>query len=217
MKIKRKALVAISLIAIVALMVGTVIAAAPEEDPFTAIWQAIFGIEEDVEDLQTEIDYLDRLAELQSQVDTLQAKVDLIDDPWIEGPQGPQGETGPQGPAGSQGATGPQGPAGPQGPQGPPGSFPNPDYDSGWISTGTGSNTITHNLGTTDIFVYVIGKWGDKVNQYHFGQDIYFDAEDYVYESGLYWETTGINTISLRRGPTDIDWASARVLIWKLP
>ena len=216
MKIKRKALVAISLIAIVALMVGTVIAAAPEEDPFTAIWQAIFGIEEDVEDLQTEIDYLDRLAELQSQVDTLQAKVDLIDDPWIEGPEGPQGETGPQGPAGPQGETGPQGPAGPQGPQGPAGSFPNPDYDSGWVTTTDAGATINHNLGTKELFVYMIGKTGDKIHQLDFGTDMIITEGD-LFEYGAYWETDGENTILIWRGVDDSFWVEVRVLIWKLP
>jgi hypothetical protein len=60
---------------------------------------------------------------------------------------------GPQGPKGDKGDTGPQGE------QGPPGAWGAPDYDSGWMRIDTDERLVlTHNLNTTNIFVYLIGK-----------------------------------------------------------
>jgi hypothetical protein len=44
--------------------------------------------------LQTEIDYLDRIAELQSEVDVLKAQMEFLEDPWIQGPPGQEGKQG---------------------------------------------------------------------------------------------------------------------------
>jgi hypothetical protein len=68
------------------------------DNPFEALWNAIFGLE--------------------AQIETIELT------PGPQGPEGPQGEPGPQGPRGEQGLQGIQGfqgDTGPQGPQGEPG------------------------------------------------------------------------------------------------
>ena len=149
------------------------------------------------------------------------------------GPQGPKGDTGPQGSTGSTGATGLQGPkgdTGPQGstgptgatgPQGPTGIL-NPDYDSGWTAlSGRIVVQFNHNLGTSDVFVYVLAKWyrnwtgsgGPMVHQFYYGGDSYGTPEQ---TQGFYWDSYTQNPNMIRVScweRTD----EIRVLIWKLP
>lgn len=69
MKLRRKHVLLIAGIAIVSLLFGTVAIATDEDGgPFQELWQAIFGIQEDVEDLQDQID-------LQAQIDSLNASL----------------------------------------------------------------------------------------------------------------------------------------------
>jgi len=129
------------------------------------------------------------------------------------GPQGEAGPQGPEGPLGSQGEQGPQGPAG----------VLNPDYDSGWEATdGYIVVEFSHNLGTSDIFVYVLAKWyrdwpgsgGPMVHQFYYGGDTYLDTGD---TQGFYWncytEDPNVIEVSQYGGRAD----ELRVLIWKLP
>lgn len=119
MKIRRKTIAFLSIAIIIAFLLGSIATvAAPEDAGLEALWAAIFGIEEDVEDLQTQVDYQAQIDELAVEVGYLRGVLDLLEDPWIQGPPGPQGETGPQG---EQGLAGPQGEQGPQGLQGLPG------------------------------------------------------------------------------------------------
>jgi len=111
---KRRIAVFVSTTFVCFLLIGGVFAAAGV-DPVSSlseVWDAIFGIQEDIEDLETEIDYLAKIDELQSQIDILTGQIGFLSDPWIQGPPGPQGETGATGPQGETGATGPQGPQG---------------------------------------------------------------------------------------------------------
>lgn len=128
LKLNKRVVALVSVIMIISFLIGTVVVAtAPEDTGLDAIWDAIFGIEEDVEDLQTQVDYQTQINELEVEVAELRSVLELLDDPWIAGPPGTQGETGPQGPQGPQGVmgpTGPQGNIGPTGPQGPMGSIP---------------------------------------------------------------------------------------------
>jgi hypothetical protein len=209
MKKKKRRTILVSLIIVSTLLFGTlIVAAAPEgvTDPFEELWNAIFGIREDVADLQDDVDYLGRIAELQSQVDTLQAKVDLIDDPWI---QGPQGETGPQG------DTGPQGPAG---------GFETPDYDSGWrpVSPGSSITISDYSLEADDCFVYVYGRFESQMHpgswvyhQYSLGGERYSATTTQV--EGLQWFSEDISEyVTLFRRGNDGDWHEVRVLIWTI-
>lgn len=132
------------------------------------------------------------------------------------GPQGPTGEEGPMGPQGPAGATGPQSPPGPQGPPGPLGIM-NPDYDSGWSSTKSDDFImVDHNLDTTELFVYLIGRSDDITHQVNFGVNR-DESGPQVRETGVTWLTVDSNRIAVFRGNADAMWKLVRVLIWKLP
>ncbi len=120
---------------------------------------------------------------------------------------------GTQGLKGDTGDTGPPGPAG----------ILNPDYDSGWVERdGRLVVEFTHNLNTSDVFVYVIAKWyrdwdgsgGPMVHQFYYGGDEYGDSGE---TQGFYWDTYTEDPNSIRveifGGRAD----ELRVLIWKLP
>lgn len=112
--------------------------------------------------------------------------------------------------------------------------FNTPDYDSGWIEIESGSYVdLNHNLGTTNLFVYLIG--GSNFNEYDihqndYGGDIYrvpvidFDENGQSYYSdfdhhmeGVNWRTYGENTIRISRMDADASWPRFRVLLWFLP
>jgi len=140
-----------------------------------------------------------------------------------QGPQGPSGQNGlngvqgiqgPQGIQGEQGIEGPKGDTGPQGEQGPVGNFtigeiagwmPTPAYDSGWIIVpgGSGGYTLTHNLGTTNLMVYVMCKTTDNtINSWLLDQSM------------LAWEIrNSTNEIVISLAPGD---AFIRVMLWKI-
>lgn len=98
--------------------------------------------------------------------------------------------TGPQGIQGEQGLTGPKGDKGdigPQGEQGPIGNFtidsidgllPAPAYDSGWVPLVSNQwISYLHNLNTTEVFVYVLGKSSQGINQMRLGDSAYWFIE----------------------------------------
>jgi len=90
----------------------------------------------------------------------------------------------------------------------PQGFVKAPAYDSGWttISAITRKVTLTHNLGTTEVFVYIMGRQfrADSIHQWHDGDDV------------GYWYDLDISqiTISGRKGSM---WDQVRVMIWKIP
>lgn len=212
MMLKKRYITLIAGIAVVSLLFGTVAMALDDGTglPFQELWQAIFGIQEDMEDLQDQIDLQAQIANLQAEIAELQAQMAFLEDPWIEGPPGPQGEQGPQG---VQGPQGPQGPQGEQGPQGIPGGFGAPDYDSWWQPINPGDYlTLTHNLGTTGLFVYVIGKdsQGD-VHQVYYGVNTHYNPNRLEY--GVHWWLRG-NDIWISRMSDDVAWDEVRVCLW---
>jgi len=81
--------------------------------------------------------------------------------------------------------------------------FPAPDYDSGWVYSDGSKITLNHNLGTTEVFVYLIGKGDDP--EYLINQDAY----------GLYlkWLSLTPNEISLYGQYYN---PYVRVMIWKI-
>jgi hypothetical protein len=128
------------------------------------------------------------------------------------GTQGPKGEQGIQGPTGVTGATGATGATGTPGPQGlqgipglgvQPGFVVAPAYDSGWVSwnysNSDGGTALNHNLGTTDVFVYlrVRNMWGVEMSG----------------NNGV-WSSLTENTI-YGRVVTDQTY-QFRILIWKI-
>ncbi len=161
--------------------------------PFNEIWEAIFGIQDDVEDIQSTLTGLELL----------------------QGPPGPEGPVGLEGPPGEKGDTGNQGLQGNPGPTG----IMSPDYDSGWVSLSPNDFTFfVHNLGTKDIFVYLLGKNIDA-SGFVTHQEFFGGAEIASYYKGVRWSTVSENSneVSVYRFWDDLWWDEARVLIWKLP
>ena len=95
----------------------------------------------------------------------------------------------------------------------PEGFIGAPAYDSGWINVSQGETiTLTHNLNTQELFVYVIGKWnytdvGWAMHQNRYGGDS---------KRGLQWRKLTDTTIDLRRMDDDQNYDHVRVQIWKI-
>jgi len=102
-----------------------------------------------------------------------------------------------------------------------------PAYDSGWVTVNAGNYlTLTHNLNTTEVFVYVVGRLGPPddhiIHHLHYGGWGYYlyDGTGHVYasrEEGLTWTGLTNTTIGLVRSSGDTDWQQVRVMIWKIP
>ena len=89
-----------------------------------------------------------------------------------------------------------------------------PGFDSGWINAGMGAEdiTLTHNLGTRDLFVYI----------YYRMEDPGIPSPDFkqthnIRASESYWEAYDYNEINIRFSNTDYAWQEIRVLIWVIP
>jgi hypothetical protein len=82
-----------------------------------------------------------------------------------------------------------------------------PAYDSGWLSMKEGEETVfAHNLDTTEVFVYVIGKDTEeiyKIHQYEYGGTYW-----------AYWHKLDSNNISVT---SYYPWDHVRVIIWRIP
>ena len=231
-------------VVIIALSGTSFVFAGNEGVPFDELWNAIFGLQEDMDDLQNTLDLYGQIAELQTKVDYLESRLtvlELVPGPLgpagPEGPTGPKGDTGEQGPigpAGPEGDTGDTGPAGPEGPTGPkgdtgpqgPAGLGDPDYDSGWVSINQNQIREMH-LGYKykwNAFVYVQGKGAlgtDKIVTMHqtfLGGEIV--GELFTKQAGLTWgmtEKTYEDILKVHRGEDDIFWEYVRVMVWKLP
>lgn len=221
MKFSRKYVVLTVTLVIASFLAGTVVVAAATGTPFDDIWKAIFGIQEDVKDLKTQLNLQAQIATLQAQMAGLKAKLDLLTDPWIEGPPGatgpagPKGETGEQGPKGEQGI---QGQKGETGPQGPPGGLGSPDFDSGWTSISPGQViTLNHNLGTDNVLIFLYGRpVGGLPHIQYLGGESYatLGVESNL---GAYWFGLDQNSVQVTRWAQDYNWEQFRLLVWKLP
>lgn len=85
-----------------------------------------------------------------------------------------------------------------------------PDYDSGWATLNQGSNLFYHNLNTTKLFVYLIGKDPEGIHQINIG------ADDNI--RGAYWFHLDDTRIAVYRvNAAYWQWEQARVMIWKIP
>ncbi len=77
-----------------------------------------------------------------------------------------------------------------------------PSFDSGWMEWSS-SMVINHNLNTTEVLVYLIGKSGDGViNIAEFGRY-------------CYWRDLTSTHITLNI-PNIWEWSQARVMIWEI-
>lgn len=108
--------------------------------------------------------------------------------------------------------------------------FNTPDYDSGWIDIDQGGSVdVNHNLGTKNLFVYLIGartlENEDLIHQQHFGAEAYGLPEitpsggvatDFI-DRGVFWHIRNDDQIKIVRVWDDNDWHRFRVLLWQLP
>jgi hypothetical protein len=87
-----------------------------------------------------------------------------------------------------------------------------PDYDSGWVLMSQEEElTLAHNLNTTDLLVYIVGKLPSGIHQIYYGCC-------HATEEGLYWEYLSNTTITMLRAKYDVHWGNGvRVRIWKIP
>ena len=102
--------------------------------------------------------------------------------------------------------------------------FNTPDYDSGWIDVQLNHVDIHHNLGTTNLFVYLIGGGPDSPHQFRYGGDWFLtregDATAIYYEdsrNGAYWTTADENVIRVMVNDHEQNWSEIRTLLWLLP
>ena len=89
-----------------------------------------------------------------------------------------------------------------------------PAYDSGWQAVSPGGVICEHNLGTDELFVYMVGRWvnSDLHQMYNGGFAYYYDGE--WYNDGASWWALSINQIQAHRAPDDMRWEEIRVYIW---
>lgn len=87
-----------------------------------------------------------------------------------------------------------------------------PDYDSGWMDVSEGEIiTLTHDLGTTELFVYMLGQGGGlEIHQHHYG------GTCPAGNRGLRWYHLTENTIQVERSGNDERWEQFHIMIWKI-
>jgi len=83
-----------------------------------------------------------------------------------------------------------------------------PDYDSDWVSIGTGDTIFSHNLQSTDVLVYVLAK--DNQGLIHHNGYGGYDSK------GAFWFNLTDNSVIIHRNSLDGEWVSVRVMIWKI-
>jgi len=92
-----------------------------------------------------------------------------------------------------------------------------PDYDSGWFYISNGGQVIkTHNLGTTNVLVFMVGKYSSSSSPY-IHQRFYGGEETWPNYWGAYWQDLTETTIRVIRQGQDEIWNYVRVMIWKIP
>lgn len=91
-----------------------------------------------------------------------------------------------------------------------------PAYDSGWQSINQYQTlTLTHDLNTTEVFVYVIAKAPGSmaINQFYYGYAWLPSGEN----RGLSWYSLTDTSIKVLRAPEDTGtWSEVRVMMWKI-
>lgn len=75
------------------------------------------------------------------------------------------------------------------------------------------NSPFQHNLGTTDVIVYIVGKktLGGAIHQIDYGG---YHAVHYY---GVYWHKLTNTEVTVHRHGDDGNWEYVRVMIWKIP
>jgi hypothetical protein len=97
-------------------------------------------------------------------------------------------------------------------------AFPQPAYDSGWVSVGQGDSVVlTHSLGgDPDNYVVDLNfKSGTNQNVQSFG-GAYFDGS-FQANDGAYWDDLNNSTITVNRLSEDWSAGQCRIRIWVYP
>ena len=95
--------------------------------------------------------------------------------------------------------------------------FRKPDYDSNWLDLNISRRRVlTHNLSTTNVFVYMVGKYSDSETPYIHQRDYGGEAHIALYY-GAYWYDLTETTVAVERRADDDNWNYVRVMIWKIP
>jgi hypothetical protein len=91
-----------------------------------------------------------------------------------------------------------------------------PDFDSDWNNITAGQQiTFNHNLGTTNVLVYMIGN--DTSGTLYIHQIKYGGDTSVLTEYGARWQELTSTSITVIRAPSDPNWNYIRVMIWKIP
>ena len=99
----------------------------------------------------------------------------------------------------------------------PQGFMSAPAYDSGWMALSPGGIICEHNLGTYELFVYVVGGWmNSDLHQMQYGGFAYYYEGDW-HNEGAWWYALSIDEILVNRGTEDSRWETIRVYIWVIP
>lgn len=95
--------------------------------------------------------------------------------------------------------------------------LPKPDYDSTWTNITAGQSKIfTHNQNTTNVLVYMFGKYSDSVAPYIHQFD-YGGEKNLGASYGAWWSELTETTVRVTRMPNDGNWNYVRVVIWRIP
>ena len=90
-----------------------------------------------------------------------------------------------------------------------------PDFDSGYYQINQSQSIIfTHNLGTTDVLVYMVGYYPGSVPYIH--QHDYGGEANGLNTYGVYWSELTTTTIKVTRNGNDNNWPYVRVMMWKV-
>jgi uncharacterized coiled-coil protein SlyX len=91
-----------------------------------------------------------------------------------------------------------------------------PDFDSLWCNITAGQQiTFNHNLGTTNVLVYMIGN--DTSGTLYIHQIKYGGDTAYPNEFGCRWQELTSTSIKVIRASNDPNWNKVRIMIWKIP
>jgi hypothetical protein len=186
MEKKTRNLVILATIIIASLLLGSMIIPAQPgggDSLFDELLERLMGVEDEVEELSDDVLVLETSLDLLDRIHELELRIAVLETSDCEESNG----------------------------------FSEPGYDSDWQTISAGSSEfITHNLGTTELFVYLVGKDNDvTVHQDYLGMELWFEEGPHLH--GIQWATNGENEVVVSRLSDDNTWDEFRILIWELP
>jgi hypothetical protein len=92
-----------------------------------------------------------------------------------------------------------------------------PDYDSEWVVMPAGASSIfTHNLSTTNVLVYLLGK-KNGISPYIHQKEYGGLMNTLGSQIGVYWYDLTATTLTVYRHAQGPSWNYVRVMVWKIP